>query len=147
MENTQTVIHKDIHSVSTKWTGKMHFESTVNNHIIHMDKLPQHGGDDTGPRPKPLMLTAVAGCIGMEIAGIMEKMRLKIETLEIDTTGELTNDHPKMYKEVHIIFKIKSAASDKDKIERAIYLAVDKYCGVVAMFRQFAKVTTELVFL
>lgn len=112
-----------------------------------MDKLPQHGGDNTGPRPKPLMLSAVAGCIGMEIAGIMEKMRIKIETLEIDVTGELTNDHPKMYKEVHITFKIKSAASDKEKIDRAIHLAVDKYCGVVAMSRQFANVTTEVIFL
>jgi len=147
MENMETIIQKDLHSVSTKWTGKMHFESLVNDHIIHMDKLQQHGGDNTGPRPKPLMLSAVAGCIGMEIAGIMEKMRLKIETLEIDVTGELTNDHPKMYKEVHITFKIKSAASDKEKIDRAIHLAVDKYCGVVAMFRQFANVTTEVIFL
>lgn len=147
MENSETIIKKDIHQVSTKWKGNMHFESTVNNHIIHMDKLAQHGGTDTGPRPKPLLLSAVAGCIGMEIAGILEKMRLKIETLDIDVTGELTNDHPKMYKEVNIIFNLKCDSNDQVKINKAIYLAVDKYCGVVAMFRQFATVTMEINYL
>ncbi len=124
----------------------MHFESSANDHIIHIDKLPAHGGEDKGPRPKQLMLSALGGCTGMEIISILDKMRLKIDEMEIDVAGELTDGQPKMYKSVHMIFKIKSFNSDKLKIERAINLSVDKYCGVVAMFRQFAKVTFEIQF-
>lgn len=138
---------KDIHNVTTKWKGKMHFESSANGHIIHIDKLPAHGGEDTGPRPKQLMLSAISGCTGMEIVSILEKMRLKIDELEIGVAGEITDGQPKMYKSVHMIFNIKSINSDKAKIERAINLAVEKYCGVVAMFRQFAIVTSEIKFL
>jgi putative redox protein len=145
--NNETLIQKDIHQVTTKWKGKMHFESLANDHTIHIDKLALHGGEDKGPRPKQLMLSAIAGCTGMEIVSILEKMRLTIDSLEIDVAGELTDGQPKMYKSVHIIFKVKSSNPDKIKIERAINLSFDKYCGVVAMFRQFAKVTSEIQFL
>src|SRR3954471_24952762 len=105
--NSSTLTQKDIHQVNTKWNGKMHFESSANDHIIHVDKLPAHGGEDKGPRPKQLMLSAIGGCTGMEIISILEKMRLKIDKLEIDVTGELTVGQPKMYKSVHLIFKVK----------------------------------------
>jgi putative redox protein len=145
--NNETLVQKDLHHVNTKWSGKMHFESSANDHIIHLDKLPAHGGEDKGPRPKQLMLCAIGGCTGMEIISILEKMRLKIDEMEIAVTGELTDGHPKMYKSVHIIFKVKSLIHDKVKIEKAITLAVEKYCGVVAMFRQFARVTSQIEFL
>lgn len=137
---------RDIHHVSTIWKGKMHFECLVNEHIIHLDKLEKHGGDNYGPRPKPLLLTAIGGCTGMEIISILEKMRLAIEQLEIDVDGEVTEGQPKMYKAVHIVFKVKGISQDKLKIERAITLAVEKYCGVVAMVKQFAKVYFEIKF-
>jgi putative redox protein len=144
--NNETLVQKDLHHVKTKRSGKMHFESSANDHIIHLDKLPAHGGEDKGPRPKQLMLSAIGGCTGMEIISILEKMRLKIDELEIDVTGELTVGQPKMYKSVHIFFKVKSLIPDKVKIARAINLATEKYCGVVAMFRQFAQITSEIQF-
>jgi putative redox protein len=140
------VVQKDIHRVLTKWEGKMHFRSDVNDHTIHMDKKLKHGGDDFGPRPKPLILSAIGGCTGMEIISILEKMRLSIEGLEVDVTAELTDTQPKMYKTVHIIFMLRCRNTDRVKIERAVSLAVDKYCGVVAMVRQFAILTTEINF-
>ena len=147
LSNENNLVQKDLHHVNTKWKGKMLFESLANDHIIHLDKLEKHGGDNKGPRPKPLILAAIGGCTGMEIVSIVEKMRLQIDEMEIDVTGELTDSQPKMYKAVHVIFKIKSKNPEKAKIERAIILAVDKYCGVVAMVRQFANVTSEILFL
>src|SRR4029079_7326393 len=90
-------VQRDIHQVNTRWDGKMHFESSVNDHIVHLDKLSKHGGEDRGPRPKPLILSAVGGCMGMEIISILEKMRLKIDGLEIEVMGELNDEMPKIY--------------------------------------------------
>ncbi|HKR07216.1 MAG TPA: OsmC family protein [Bacteroidia bacterium] len=146
MINNGTLIEKDIHHSNTKWDGKMHFESSVNDHVIHFDKLAKHGGDNIGPRPKLLILSAIGGCTGMEIVSILEKMRLKIQGLEIDVAGELNDEQPKIYKSVHIVFKLKSLTRDKQKIERAILLATEKYCGVLAMVRHFATVTSEIKF-
>ena len=145
--NTTFEIEKDIHVARTTWNRKMHFESSVNDHIIHFDKLPIHGGEDKGPRPKPLILSAIGGCTGMEIVAILEKMRLKIEGLEIEVTGELNDEQPKIYKSVHIVFKVTSQNPEKQKIERAVHLATEKYCGVLAMVRHFAQVTSKIKFL
>lgn len=144
--NSTSLGEKDIYFTRTTWNGKMHFESSVDNHIINFDKLPLHGGEDKGPRPKPLILSAIGGCTGMEIVSILEKMRLKIQRLEIEVTAELTEGQQKIYKSVHIIFNVQSQSSDRQKIKRAIHLA-EKYCGVLLMVRQFAKVTSEIKFL
>ncbi len=142
----ETLVHKDLHQVNTIWKGKMQFESSANDHFIYTDKLEIHGGDNSGPRPKPLILAAIGGCTGMEIAAILTKMRLEIDGLEIDVTGELSDGTPKVYNQIHVLFKVESRNQDKAKIERAILIAVDKYCGVVAMARAFATVTSEIIF-
>ena len=146
MLKEEPALEKDIHSVSTKWNGGMDFESHVNGHIIHLDKLPKHGGTDKGPRPKQLILSAIAGCTGMEIVSILNKMRIKIDALSIDVSAVLSNEQPKVYKTIQIIFQIKNG-TDNLKIERAVRLAVEKYCGVVAMVRQFAELNYEIEFL
>jgi putative redox protein len=139
-------IQKDIHQISTEWKGNMHFESTVNGHALRFDKLPKHGGDDKGPRPKPVFLASIAGCSGMEIILILEKMHVRIEGLRIEIAGELNDGQPKVYKSVHVIYKVSAQASDQQKIERAINLAVEKYCGIISMVRQFANFTSEVIF-
>ena len=140
----ETPVIKDIHHVTTTWDKGMHFESLANDHVVHMDKLAIHGGENKGPRPKSLILSAIGGCTGMEIIAILEKMRLKIDGLEIDVTAELNDGQPKTYRSIHIIYKVKSAEPDKEKIERAISLVEEKYCGVLAMVRSFAEVTSEI---
>jgi putative redox protein len=143
----QSDIAKDTHCVTTEWKGKMHFESDVNEHIVHMDKLPVHGGDGMGPRPKQLLLSAIAGCTGMEIISIADKMRLKIQRLDITVTGELTTEIPKTYTKIAILFRIACNYTDREKVGKAVHLAADKYCGVVAMVRKFAKVEIEISYL
>ena len=144
--NSSTV-NKDIHEVSTSWKGKMHFESLANNHIVHLDKLEKHGGEDLGPRPKQLILSAMGGCLGMEIISTLEKMRVKIESLDLDVTGELSETQPKVYTAVHMLIKVKCETSCRPQIERAISLSNEKYCGVMDMVRHFAKVTMEIRYL
>lgn len=134
----------DVHRVATTWMGKMHFASSVNNHTIHTDKLKVHGGDDRGPRPKQLLLSAAAGCVGMELMAILEKMRIGIGSLEINVSAALSDTIPKVYKEVHLEFLVKCNIEDRAKFEKALTLTLEKYCGVIAMFRNFAIVTHEV---
>lgn len=134
----------DVHRVATTWMGKMHFASSVNNHTIHIDKLKVHGGDDRGPRPKQLLLSAAAGCVGMELMAILEKMRIEIDSLEINVSASLSDSVPKVYKAVHLEFLVKCNFEDHAKFEKALNLTLEKYCGVIAMFRNFASVTHEI---
>jgi putative redox protein len=135
------------HQVSLEWKGKMHFESKGPGGSVLIDGVEEFGGEGKGVRPKAMMLSALAGCAGMDISMLLKKMRAEVAHFEIDVTGELTDVDPKYYHKVHVVFKFLGTDFKTSKIEKAVQLSVDKYCGVMEMFRQFADVTvaTEYV--
>lgn len=133
-----------LHEVTTKWQDNMSFSSIVNNHEVILDAEDIVGGNDTGPRPKPMMLTALAGCTGMDVVSLLQKMRVPFTGLTIHVSGELTDEHPKIYKKVHIDYYLEGDNLDRDKVQKAVDLSQEKYCGVSAMFKAFAELTFEI---
>jgi len=113
-----------------------------------MDTTPDNGGTDTGPGPKRLMLASLAGCTGIDIVGILVKMKVAYSDLSIDTEATLSETSPKTYTHVKITYKIRlEKETDRPKMEKAVALSEDKYCGVMAMFRSFAKLEREIIYL
>ncbi|ESU24402.1 OsmC-like protein [Flavobacterium enshiense DK69] len=137
----------DTHKVITSWKGKMKFESdNPSGDTIAIDAGPDSGGDGCGLRPKAMMLSALAGCTGLDVASLIEKMKLEVEDFRIDTEGDLTEEHPKSYHTVRVNYHFFGKNLDEKKLERAVNLSVEKYCGVMVMFRQFAKVEINIEF-
>ena len=138
----------DKHLVSTSFGDGMASSAAIGDHNVTMDTTPDNGGTNTGPGPKRLMLASLAGCTGIDIVSILTKMKVSYSDLSIDTEGTLTEEHPKTYRHVKIIYKIRLAQeADQAKMEKAVTLSEDKYCGVMAMFRSFAKMEREIVYL
>lgn len=134
------------HHVNTVFNAGMSFTASIDRHQITMDSLSD-GGQDTGPSPKKLMLASLAGCTGIDIVSILNKMKVIFSDFSIDIKATLTEEHPKTYNHVKIIYQVRLAEKDQDKMKKAIALSQDKYCGVSAMFRSFATIETETVFL
>ena len=135
------------HSVTTKFNENMAFTANISGHNVVMDTTAGDGGKDTGPSPKRLMLASLAGCTGMDIVSILNKMKVTFSDFSIDIEAALTEEHPKIYNRVKITYKIKITIADQSKMEKAVSLSQDKYCGVSAMFRAFAKLETETIYL
>lgn len=135
------------HEVNTVFNEGMSFTASVNGHQVLMDTTPEEGGKDSGPSPKRLMLASLAGCTGIDIVSILNKMKASFSDFSISTQATLSVDHPKIYDHVKITYKIKLAEEDKLKMIRAVELSKDKYCGVFAMFSRFAKMDTEIDYL
>jgi putative redox protein len=135
------------HFVSTYFAAGMAASSTIGEHKVQIDNTLDNGGTNTGPGPKRLMLTSLAGCTGIDIVSILHKMKVEFSDLSIDTEATLSDDHPKIYNHVKIIYKIKLAEADQSKMEKAVALSADKYCGVMAMFRSFATIESSIVYL
>lgn len=133
--------------VTTTFSGGMAFDANINHHHIIMDTGSDDGGIDSGPGPKRLMLASLAACTGMDIVSILNKMKVNYSDLIIDTEATLTEEHPKIYNYVKVTYKIKMVKGDQAKMEKATKLSEDKYCGVMAMFKAFARVETEIIFL
>ena len=111
----------------------MAFEADVYGHKIMLDASEAGGGENRGPRPKPLLLAALAGCTGMDVVSILKKMRVEVEAFNVVVEGDLTEEHPKQYAKMHIIYEFKGKDLPMDKLEKAINLSEERYCGVSAM--------------
>lgn len=125
--------------------GKMAFEVSLDGHKFLIDSSEEFGGENKGPKPKSLMLAALAGCTGMDIASMLRKMRVPFEDLKIEVEGELTEEHPKHFETMHIKYIIKGKDLSREKIDTAIQLSQDKYCGVSYTYKDSIKITHEVI--
>ncbi len=130
--------------VVTKWTGGMVFDANVNGHHLLMDADPQFGGKDRGPRPKPLLLAALAGCSGLDIVAVLTKMKVDNYRFEIETDAESTTEHPIIYHTITAKFKFEGDNLPQDKIVKAVTLSTERYCGVNAMLKKAANVIVKI---
>ncbi len=130
--------------VITKWTGDMSFDSLVTGHHLIMDGAKEFGGNDQGPRPKPLLLAALTGCSGMDIVSILKKMQVNNYTFEMEADGESTEEHPVVYHTITLKFKFFGENLPTDKIIKAVSLSTERYCGVNAMLKASADVIVKI---
>lgn len=128
----------------TKWLGGLAFESTNPGGIITIDAAKEQGGSDSGLRPKALMLNSLAGCSAMDIANLVGKMRAEIDTFSIDAEGDLTDEEVQTYHTFRVTYNFFGANLDETKLEKIVKLSTEKYCGVMTMFRQFAKIEINI---
>jgi putative redox protein len=131
--------------INTVWKGNMQLETENPGGKFMIDASPDDGGQGDGFRPKALMLSALAGCSGLDIAMLIKKMRLSVDNFEIKTKANLTDEHPKYYDKVWVSYHFYGKDLDRDKLQKIVDLSVDKYCGVMEMFRKFADVSVEVV--
>ncbi|MCM3117169.1 OsmC family protein [Neobacillus sp. MER 74] len=116
--------------LSINWKGKMAFSGvTPTGHEFIMDAAPEVGGENSGPRPTELLLEAVAGCTGIDIISILNKMRLEPSAFQMDVKGERAEEHPKRFTTINIHYALDGELPE-DKVVRAIQLSKDKYCSV-----------------
>jgi putative redox protein len=122
----------------------MSFSSVIQDHEITIDSHPKFGGEGKGPRPKPLLLFSLAGCTGMDVVSLLKKMRVDYDEFKIKVAAELTEEHPKYYNKIHITYFFKGNSIDKSKVEKAINLSQDKYCGVSFMLKKASEITYDI---
>ncbi|TJX68955.1 OsmC family protein [Soehngenia saccharolytica] len=117
----------------------------IDGHDIITDVSVENGGNDLGPRPKALMLASLIGCTGLDVKMILDKMKEKVDDIQIEVTATATEENPKVYTSFHVIYKFKGTNLDIRKLNRAVKLSQEKYCGVSAMLRMIGPVTYEIV--
>ena len=131
--------------ITTQWKGNMIFESDNPRwDSIMMDASKDFGGTDSGMAPKAMMLSSLAGCSGLDIVSVLNKMKVKIDDFKMIVEGELTEEHPRYYHTVTVEYHFYGKDLKKTKIDKAVNLSVEKYCGVMEMFRRFAEVKTVI---
>lgn len=123
----------------TTWKSGQAFTSNYKDATIEVD------GD--GFSPKALLLTGLAGCSGIDLVSLLEKMRVPFGGIEITTQTEQTEEHPRVFKDIHLGYHVKTGEENRDKVKKAIDLSLEKYCGVAAMLQKNSSIhyTIELI--
>ena len=101
------------HEIDVQWMGKMQFNALVNGHTIVMDAPEKVGGEDNGPIPKPFVLTALAGCTGMDIAAILRKANKIPDAFDMKVIGEISKRAPIEYIDIHVVMISKAQKKTK----------------------------------
>ncbi len=132
------------HTVETSWKGNMLFDANVSGHHVMMDAMPAVGGEDKGSRPKELMLAALAGCTGMDVVSILKKMRVEFSGLNIRVEANVTEEHPKHYDKMLVIYEFTGHNLQMDQLKKAVELSQERYCGVSFVYKKAMEVTYEI---
>jgi len=126
------------------WLDGLAFETEVSGEKIIIDAVEKVGGKNRGPQPKPLMLVALAGCTGMDVISILNKMRVELKNFNVRVEGDLTEEHPKHFTKMNIIYEFTGKNLQISKLEKAVNLSQDRYCGVSFNYRNAFELTYEI---
>lgn len=129
-------------NVEVRWSEPMLFVGTADGTSpIVMDTKPESGGTGVGPSPMESVLIALAGCTGMDVVGILRKMRAPLIGLTIHVEADRATEHPKVLSRIHLHYRAWGAGLTLEEVRKAVQLSQDKYCSVSAMLRKSAPIT------
>ena len=132
------------HIIDLGWKHDMTFETDLDGHKLVLDANEESGGNDNGPRPKKLMLVALAGCTAMDVVSILKKMHVSPVEFNVLVEAEVADDHPKKYTEAKVIYQFKGENLPLDKLQKAVNLSEEKYCGISATLKGALGLTSEI---
>lgn len=125
-----------------KWAGKGEFLGTDSTkHSVVMSTQDEE--NRTGLKPSDLLLVALGGCTAVDVVSILEKRRQKLTGLEIQLSAEQDHDPPWTFRKIHMEYSLHGRGLSEPAVERAIKLAEQKYCSVVATISAVAEVTSS----
>jgi putative redox protein len=130
--------------ISLNWVEGMEFVADVDGHKITIDAGEENGGKNKGARPKPFMMVALAGCTGMDVVGMLKKMKVDLKGLSIHIEGDLQDDPPKAFEAMKVIYTFKGNDLPMEKLEKVVELSKEKYCGVSATLKNAIPITYEI---
>ncbi len=131
-------------SVDVQWADNMAFKAHVMGHEFMLDLAPEAGGTNLGPRPKPLLLVSLGGCTAMDVISILKKMHIEPEYFNVKVEGEVTDEHPKHFRKILLIYEFRGKDLPLEKLQRAVTLSMQQYCGVSETLRKSVELGYEI---
>ncbi len=125
--------------VKLTWKDGLNFEAQQDDHKYMLDPSKKEG-----ITPKAMVLSAMAGCSGMDVVAILKKMRVPDYQLEIEVNAQVQEEHPKVYQTTELIFRFTGKELPENKLKRAVELSVDKYCPVIAMLKDSVDIKSKI---
>lgn len=124
---TSTPAVRPPNRVVVRWRGDEEFDAgRPGGPTLRID-----GHGKVAQSPVDVLLTALASCSSIDVVSILAKRRTPVRALEVDVVGERADDRvPRKLRRIALTFRITGAGIERVHAERAVELAVAKYCSV-----------------
>ncbi len=137
-----------LHTTDTTWLDGMAFKNSADGHTFVVDAATEFGGEDRGPRPKVLLLNALAGCTAMDVISVLKKMKQEFTWFNVRVEADLGDEHPKTYQAIRLTYQFKKTDNlDDAKVRKAATLSQERYCGVSAMLQKATDLSWDVEYL
>ena len=85
---------------------------------------------ETAQSPVDALLSALASCTAVDVVDILAKRRTPVESLHVDAVGDRVDTVPRRFRHITLTYRIGGEGIEEEQANRAIELAVTKYCTV-----------------
>jgi len=126
-----------------RWVEGHRFVATTGSGFSLVLDNP-HREDGAAASPMELFLVSLAGCTGVDVVAILDKMRQPFDALEVTVEGKRAEEHPRVYTEVTVVYRARGEKLDPKKLLRAVELSEGKFCSVSAMLKATAEVRVRV---
>ena len=120
--------------------GERFVAHASSGHAIVIDSDRQR---NTAPGPMELVLLGLCACTATDVVSILSKKREPFTGVEVRAEAERAQHPPTVYTAIKLIYTVSGEVSAK-AVEDAVRLSEEKYCGVSAMLKSTARITTEI---
>lgn len=101
------------------------------------------GGDGPGVSPMQMLILGLGGCSMVDVVSILRKQRQPLTGVEIELDAKRAEELPRPWETIHMHYIVTGDGLDPQKVERAINLSVEKYCGAHATLAGVATITHD----
>lgn len=98
-----------------------------------------------GCAPTESLLLSLGGCMAIDVASFLKKMRVELSSFKIELTGQRNPTPPQYFKTIDISIHAAGRGLNENKMKRAVSLSHEKYCSVYHSLRKDMKVNVEYV--
>jgi putative redox protein len=128
------------------WKQRLSFDGTATSGFtLPLGSRPEVGGDNDGFRPMELLLIGLAGCTAMDVISIMMKKKLEVLSFDVSVYADRREDHPQVFTQATIEYRIRGRNIDQASVERAVELSETKYCSAQAMLRKAFPIDRKII--
>ena len=117
---------KRVAAIRLDWQGERRFDTgRPGGPTLRLD-----GDGVTGQSPVDAVVSALAGCTAVDVVDIMAKRRTPLASLGIDAVGSRAESIPRRLTDIVLTYHVSGEGVERVHVERAIELAITKYCSV-----------------
>lgn len=124
------------------WKNGLSFTATADSgYLLPLGGKKEVGGNEDGFLPMEMFAIGLAGCTGMDVISILQKMKQDVISFEVKVHADRVNQHPKIFSDINIEYILTGNNLDPKAVEKAVQLSEEKYCPGQAILSKTANIT------